>query len=255
MYPLVDLDLEAESYTINAPPGAMVFTLSEGADQPTPATITVCRWTLYPGDQAWETTHMPVTYDTNATGMNVLPAEDVSLNVTVLCSNMVTQNYTMSILIDVLVDDIDIVSFESDPDWWRNATLFTLTLEPNINPVSFQFDMGNGRSCSLNDEGTSPEPNCTFSIDNDGSHVVLTLQYTYDHWGDFVVVMNATNGIPLYDDGATLTASVLEWTCFAPTLELPTEVADSAVHEVMRSDEYNVEVVATPNCMKTQQVS
>ena len=255
---LIDLVLTpSNSFTIT-PPADMSFTMSNGSSQSTPIHNVQCTWGTVPATSSWSTyiAEVPFTMATSDVVPTLTQDDDTTMTITGMCSNMVTTDYAVATDIDIVVDDVTIISFvASDADWWRNATVLTLTLEPTYSNVVYSFEMGESFSTCVWGGLSDPDPGCLFNVTTNDTtgQVQVELSYVYDTWGDFDVYVDAFTESSM-SDSDFLTASVLEWDCDPPTLTLPADVSNGNTREIARSETSSITVEWENYCMKTNQV-
>ena len=257
--PITDIVIGANASSIWSPPAAVTFIVNEGSGQASPLTNLHCSWNTDPYTPSWTTYigSFPFYMSTADNVPDLSQSQDTSLTLTGLCSNLITTNYSVSMDIDIFVDNITLLSFVvSDADWWLNVTEFTLMLDKRHSPVSYTYDMGDNSSCTLSNPGqSSNRSDCVFETSNDGSQV--SLGYTYSTWGNFTVSVTASNRYAQFDTTKVVVANVMEWTCFPPILSLPYDVNinQSQFRDIRRAEADSIEVSWIENCMKTDLVS
>ena len=253
---LIDLILTPSSDFTVSPQTVIYFNLSGGPSQFLPINNVQCSWSTIPPTEHWSTdiAELPFSMGTHDVVPNLSQNSDTTMTLSGMCSNDVTTNYAVSTDINIVVDDVTIISVDaSAPDWWRNETTVTITLEPIYSSLIVTVIMGDEGRCILS-EFIDVAPGCTFGpvIDN-GDEVQIELGYTYPFWGEFPVVA-VVETASRFTDTSRVTATVIEWVCDPPTLTLPDDVSNGTIREIPRSETSSITVEWDNNCMKTNQV-
>ena len=189
--------------TYDNAPAAMSFTMTSSSGD-RELTDLHCEFVASPGGETWFLfmATLPQEFGDDSVVPLFDQASDVVISVTATCHNMITQNYVVEAQFEIVLNDINLVSFGSlnNPDWWRNRTRILTVVSPIYSVVDFTVAMGDGNDCTfMTSSASQSDARCEFTMTTTDYDVSVLLTYEYETWGVYDFSLSASNGIPLYD--------------------------------------------------------